>query len=401
MAYHPMKFDIQYYDENNARLLSKHRHAKKIAQLVSRGLQVDEYELFVYTLFRQQKDYPGWRNYQELKEQLPGEIDSLRKYFDTSGGTLRAKFPQSSSDEVKTQSAGVASALMVINAIYDLHEADWERIAITSKRRTLDFEYTFNEMASDGKDKIQVEAKGTVFDGMKFNQDKKNKQHIENKKEAHRQAQPDNTSLFGVITAIPSRPNTNTKCLLLDPPAGNGFEEPGKHQLLSRLYFYIRNLRIISRSRLVQALQNRIRILESAENYTDFDKIPLVNVYGKELGIPDSIYGMTFCEDDIAGHVFPINNKEFVFFAFDLDVYPLLAKQDFNMIRNYRSRLAETFPKTEILKASVSVADLMEFDFPVELFADDFKRKQTVINLEGKIHVGRSGGVIGFLTPII
>lgn len=355
----------------------------------------------MYSLFRQQKDYPGWHNYHELKEQLPSEISSLRKYFDTSGGTLRAKFPQSSFGEVKTQSGGVASALMVINAIYDLHEADWERLPITSKRKTLDFEYTFNETASDGKEIIQVEAKGTVFDGMKFNQDKNNKQHIENKKEAQRQARPDNTSLFGVITGIPSRPSTNTKCLLLDPPAGNGFEEPGKHQLLSRLYFYTRNLRVISRSRLVQALQNRIRILESAENYTDFDKVPLVNVYGEELGIPDSIYDMTYCEDAIAGHVFPINNKEFMFFAFDLDVYPLLAKQDFNMIKNYSSKLTETFPKTDILKASVSVADLMKFNFPIELFADDLKRKQTVINLEGKIHVGGSGGVIGFLTPII
>ncbi len=393
-----MKFDIQYYDENNARLLSKHRHAKKMAQLVSHGLQVDEYELYVYSLFRQQKDHPGWQNYPELKEQLPAEIDSLRKYFDTSGGTLRAKFPRSSFDEVKTQSAGVASALLVINAIYDLHEADWEKIPFTSKRRTLDFEYTLTEMASDGKDTIQVEAKGTVFDGMKFNKDNNNKQRIENKKEAQRQEQPGNTSLFGVITGIPSRPNTNTKCLLLDPPAGNGFEDPGKHQLLSRLYFYTRNLRIISKSRLVQALQNRIRILESAENYTDFDKVPLVNVYGEELGIPDSIYGMTFYEDDIAGHVFPINNKEFIFFAFDLDVYPLLAKQDFTMIRKYRSRLVEAFPKRDMLKALVNVADLIEFDFPVELFTDG-KSKQIIINLEGKIHVGRSGGVIGFLRP--
>jgi hypothetical protein len=58
--------------------------------------------------------------------------------------------------------------------------------------------------------------------------------------------------------------------------------------------------------------------LEFAENYTDFDNVPLVNVYGEELGIPDSIWGMTSYEDNIAGHVFPINKEEFIFFALTL-----------------------------------------------------------------------------------
>jgi hypothetical protein len=73
------------------------------------------------------------------------------------------------------------------------------------------------------------------------------------------------------------------------------------------------------------------------------------------------------------------------------------------MIRQYRSTLIETFPKIVELETVMNLADLMDYVFPLESFSKDLdlERKEVTLKLKGKIHVGKSGAVIGFLTPNI
>lgn len=387
-----IEFDVEYYDEEHKSKLSGHHYSPAIGNLVKNGIKVTEDEFVVYSLFREQKNYPGWRNYQELKQRLPTRIETFRDYFDTSGGTLKSKFPRRDSDIKQTESAGVATALLAMNEIFNLHEADWERIPTTNKFKTLDF-----ELASDGKRFIQVEAKGTIFESKSLDKTTTLKKKIEKKKEAQRKLANANTLFFGVIAGFPYSQNSNARCLLLDPPPNNNLQDPKKHKLLARLYYYVNNLRTISKSHLVMALINRIRILELANDYTEFDGIPLVDVYGETLETPPpSIYSKTVIDEKISGNIFPISKREFFYSAFDLEVYRILAKQDFEMIRNYESKLAEMFQQQRSIKARVDIDDLKRYGLSPNLYRRIPHTREVIMELTGKIHITRSGRVVGF-----
>lgn len=392
-----IEFDVEYYDDEHKKKLSGHDYSPAIGSLVKNGIKVTEDEFVVYSLFREQKNYPGWRNYQELKQKLPTRIDTFRDYFDTGGGTLKSKFPRRDFDIKQTESAGVATALLAMNEIFNLHEADWGRIPTTKKFKTLDFELA-SELASNGKRFIQVEAKGTIFESKSLDNTAALKKKIEEKKEAQGKLANANTLFFGVIAGFPYSQNSNAVGLLLDPPLNNNLGDPQKHRLLARLYYYVNNLRTISKSHLVMALMNRIRVLELADDYTEFDRIPLVDVYGETLETPPtSIYSKTMIDEEIAGNVFPISRREFFYSAFDLEVYNVLVKQDFEMIRNYESKLARIVQQQRTIKARVEVDDLKRYDLSPSLYRQIPHTKQVIMELTGKIFATRSGRVVGFL----
>lgn len=388
-----MKFQVSYYDNNHRAKLLKHKYFYKIERLINRGLEVDDYEFIIYSIFREQKNYPSWRTYQELKNHLPYRIDTFRKYFDTNSGTLRARFPSKDFDLVQTESSGIAASLLLMNRIYDLHEADWQRIPITRKK-SLDF-----ELASNGTEYIQVEAKGTVFDDGQHPKASSQKSSIEAKKEAQRKTSSSNTSFFGVITGIPHHHTVSSQCLLLDPPADVIAEDPKKYQLLARLYFYAEYLRTISRSNLVMALMNRIQDLQLSERYLDFDGIPLLNTYGERLEMPPaSIYNKSFVNDKIAGNFFPISRTEFFYSAINLEVYRLIVNQNFDDIRSYKSEPIESPSNLREIEARVNIDDLKRFEIPVEKFERIPQTNEVLVNLRGKIHINLSGRVVGFFS---
>ncbi len=390
-----MKFQVSYYNDNHTAKLLKHKYFHKIERLINQGLDVDDDEFVIYSIFREQKNYPGWRTYQELKNHLPYRIDSFRKYFDISSGTLRARFPSKAFDLIQTESSGVAASLLLVNRIYDLHEADWQRIPI-GKRKSLDF-----ELASNGTEYIQVEAKGTVFDYGQHPNTGSQKSSIEAKKEAQRKTNPSNTSFFGVITAIPHHHAVSSQCLLLDPPADDVVEDPKKYQLLARLYFYAEYLRTISRSNLVMALMNRIQDIQLSERYLDFDGIPLLNTYGERLKVPPaSIYNKSFVNYKMAGNVFPISRTEFFYSAISLEVYRLIVNQNFDDIRSYKSDSIESPSNLREIRARINIEDLKRFEIPIEGFQRIPLTNEVLIDLKGKIHVNPSGRIIGFFSKV-
>ena len=390
-----LRFDISFYDDKHRNALMKHKHANRIMNLVNSGLITRENEFQVYAMFTEQDGRPKYRNYSELKRLVPRRIQTLEDYIDTSNGTVRSLV--SAGRNQVTERVGVAAALLVVNKIFGLHRADWERIPETSRRKTMDF-----QLASDGTEFILVEAKGTVFETGNLHRDADLERHIKEKKRAHLAENTNLTSLFGVITGIPCQLNKNAQCLLLDPVFEDIEMDPAKYQLLARLYFYSRILRIISRGQLVRALFNHIEVLKRSGNYIEFDGLPLLDIYEKPIIPPpentSSIENKTIVKDKIVGLMFPISRAGFLYYAIDMDVYRLMVKQNFKAIRNFRSTLSEQFTERATYdNAIVDIRDLQEYGIPSGPFKK-VEEGKVMVTLTGSVHYDISGQVIGFFS---
>lgn len=389
-----LRFDISFYNDEHRAILMRHKYAARIKQLVDSGLSVKEKEFQVYAMFTEQDGRPRFRNYSELKRKVPGRIKLLKDYIDTKNGTVRS-LVQPGKNQV-TEKVGVASALLVMNKVFGLHRADWERIPKTSKRKTMDF-----QLASDGNEFILVEAKGTAFETGNLHRDADLERHIKEKKKAHLAENANLTSLFGVITGIPCELEKTAQCLLLDPLFENIRMDAAKYQLLARLYFYSRILRVISRGQLVRALLNRIAVLKRASNYTEFDKLPLVDIYGEPIAPPpentSSIWNKTIVKDKIIGQMFPVSKTDFVYYALDIDIYRLMVEQNFEAIRKFSSTLDEQFIENVTYdNAIVDIQDLQEYGIPYESFEKFDEANKVIIALTGSVNYSLSGQVIGF-----
>lgn len=389
-----LRFDISFYDDKHRDALMKHKYAHRIKQLVDFGLSEKEKEFQVYAMFTEQDGRPKFRNYSELKQLVPDRIQQLKDYLDTNKGTVRSLVPPGKNQV--TERVGVAAALLVVNKIFGLHRADWERIPETSKRKTMDF-----QLASDGTEFILVEAKGTVFETENLHRDADLERHIKEKKKAHLAENTDLTSLFGVITGIPCELEKTAQCLLLDPLFENIRMDAAKYQLLARLYFYSRIMRVISRGQLVRALLNRIAVLERASNYTEFDKLPLVDIYGEPIAPPpentSSIWNKTVVKDKIVGQMFPVSKTDFVYYALDMDIYRLMVEQNFEAIRKFSSTLGEQFIENVTYNnAIVDVRDLQEYGIPYESFEKFDEANKAIMALTGGVNYSPSGQVVGF-----
>ena len=126
-------FTLDYYDGHHKSMLLKHRLAARITGLVSTSLQLSEDEFFTYMVFTEQAPHQGFRNYSELKSKLPGRISYFRDYLDTTDGTVRPKLLPLKRDI--TERVGVSTALLLMNRIFNLHQADWECIPESNKKR--------------------------------------------------------------------------------------------------------------------------------------------------------------------------------------------------------------------------------------------------------------------------
>lgn len=389
-----LRFDISFYNDEHQDALMKHKYAHRIKQLVDFGLSEKEKEFQVYAMFTEQDGRPRFRNYSELKRLVPSRIKLLKHYIDTSNGTVRSLVPGGRNQV--TERVGVATALLVINKVFDIHRADWERIPETSKYKTMDF-----QLASDGTEFILVEAKGTVFETGNLHRDAALERHIKEKKRAHLAENTDVTSLFGVITGIPCELEKTAQCLLLDPLFKNIRMDAAKYQLLARLYFYSRILRVISRGQLVRALLNRIEVIKRSGNHLEFDGLPLVDIYGNPIVPPpennSSIWNKTVVKDKIVGQMFPVSKTDFVYYALDMDIYRLMVEQNFEAIRKFSSTLGEQFIENVTYdNAIVDFRDLREYGIPYKSFEKFDEAKKAIMTLTGSVNYSPSGQVVGF-----
>jgi hypothetical protein len=391
-----LKLDVDYYNEEHKQLLANAPFHDALEEAIKNGMEIPEEEFEVYTVFREQKQKPGWKSYSELKARLPHRLATFSEYFDLSKGTVRSKFETGSDcDNTQTESAGVGVALAVVSKLYNLTEADWQKIPIQNVK-DLDF-----EIASDGKEMVEVEAKGTVLDGEDITPGISNcKRSIENKKKEQREKQNNRNRLIGIITSFPSTEGQSAKVRVLDPPMLEDPEDPLKYKLLARLYFYWREIRLISESPFLQALINRIGDISFVSDYGSLNDRPLLNLSGEKMQIPISYtLARTILPGEIAfGEVFPLRSDTFFFYGFDMKIVSLLINQRFDEILNFKSNLPDAIQEISTLTARVREEELEGSQVQPSGFPKGPDKSRVEIPMSGRLSANSAGRVFGELT---
>lgn len=334
-----LHFDVRCYDEHHGQALRSIEFFRPLDNLVQKGLDVGRDEYMTYMLFREQRPYtPGWHTYADLRARLPSRYQQIIDNYDLSGGTVRSVFAGSGSLDVSmVEGAGVAAGLVLANALFGLHAADWEKIPITN-HRALDF-----QLASDGSRYVQVECKGSVVqDGTISPSISKHKSDIESKKQSVR-ATATRDVLLGVISAFPTVGNMDAILRLVDPEAVAIDMPPKKFKLLSRLTYYGRLSRSVSDSRFVAALRNRIRAITVLDEWDRLSGVALQKNSGDPYHLDAAALAASTFIDSVGavGRLYVVGGK-MLFDGVKLQCLNLVAGQRFPDICGYRAE-----PETE------------------------------------------------------
>ena len=340
----PPKIKVSYYNKAHKELLLKTPKANKIIDLVEKGYFLNE-DFWVYSVFTEQAEYFEFQTFDDLSSLWIDLYKYTGRFFDLDNETIKAKFP---SDKYKgnqlTERIGVAGGLSLISYIHDLTEADWRVIPVTNTK-DLDF-----EIASDGKNIIEVECKGSFAKDDNISSSiSKHKSDIEEKKKEQRKEGNKNL-LYGVITSFSDDENIMAHSRLLDPESYTKYDDPYKLRILSRLRFYLEEIRKFSRSHFLIALANRIVAIQvsNGDSYKNFDKLPLINAREEVFNYPISLENnksiITSKSENGFGDVLRHNDEYFIF-GFDKQIIDMLIKQDFEELIKYK-KSPKTFPAT-------------------------------------------------------
>ena len=176
--------EVSFYNEEHRDKLRNTPKYQAILELVENGFTCSDEDLWTYALFKEQKPFPGYENFQQLKLILPRRWEKIKEYYELNNRTVRAKFQGAEYQEM-IEELGIGAALALVSHVHGLTEADWNIIPI-SRQKDLDFSIDPNKhniiqslqktnvgrslnssnyeesikVASDGERFIEVEAKG-------------------------------------------------------------------------------------------------------------------------------------------------------------------------------------------------------------------------------------------------
>jgi len=397
-----LKLDVKFYDKEHRSLLEKLSSFSAMENYVDNGFLVHPEIFLVYSVFVHQKQIDDFRTYNDLKRLL-SKYCLFEEYFELNE-TVRSRFANSDDQRSNlTEEAGVGAALSLASSLYDLTEADWERKP-DRLMKDLDF-----KIASTGKHYIEVEAKGAIVEDVtvKVSKISNKKADIGRKKNEQRNDFNNQNTLIGVIAAIPSNKQQHATCYLLDPPAGEQEEDAFKYKLLARLYYYWRELHIISKTHLLAALATRIKDIELVRDYKSLDSMPLLNRNNNEFDVPSSLFSsLSTTEAKIAfGEIIPQNESEteYFFYGMAAEIPEMLIEQNFKNIANLKFA-PESFPEIRIT-ARVKKSELKQYKG--RLFNKDNEeteepglKSRKEIKMVANLFKTPAGRVFGYARPI-
>jgi hypothetical protein len=250
---------------------------------------------------------------------------------------------------------GVAGSLAVANQAFDLHDADWQKLAV-GPEKDMDF-----WVASDGNRHIVVESKGSVVDNVLLKESgvSGHKSDIKGKKAVQRPKRP-RDCLIGTITAIPSNNSRQpARVWLVDPPQPDLDIDPHRFKVLTRLRYYRNVLAAVGRPHLLIALANRIKTLEnSVAAFKDLDGLPLVNADGEPFSVPASFSQQRShsLDDSIVVATQVLHESGLLLVGIDLTVIPIIVNQEFRLVAGWRSRRRSR--GTRIFRLSLSPVEI-------------------------------------------
>lgn len=392
-------FDVEYYNKYHRDLLLGFQEADFIKTLVEEGIDIDvEIFLGLSTFREQSNNHVGFRTFQELWDNLGPRREYLLKFFSIEDVRIQSQWSANEMPTDVTESVGVGGSILAANRVFGLHEADWEKIP-EGGTKTLDFRF-----ASDGDRFIDVESKGNIGAG-RNNSVSNHRSHILKKKNEQRDHGNENVML-GAITQIPYAGSDNPTVYLMDPPAEDIDFDPAKYQLLARLFFYWRELQVLSpRSSIAIALGNRIRAIMAAKHYLSLDGIPLVNGRGKPLSyqLPKKLranaQSALESEEIGAGVIVPAEKRIPYFYGLHQSVFDLIINQEFLNITSYfavedAGERTKSLVVTELNGKEANAMNLDTSSSTVSIKTNTRDR----FEFEGDLTVTPAGRVIGLLS---
>lgn len=376
------RFRVEYYNDNHKKLLEQYSCFGEIEQLVVNGFVVTEEEFYSYALFREQKNHDGFRTYQDLRSKIPDRLSGFKDYFSVKDGLLCSVFSNANDrDNHHTESIGVGGGLSLVSRLYGLTEADWERISV-SNEKDLDF-----EIASNGKEFIEVEVKGAVVRNINMKSEVSGRAgKIEQKKKEKGKRSNFKSSRIGVIISVSSTYGDVPICRLLDPVSDSYHMSPDKYRLLARLSYYHRELRALGRFGLLSDIKNRIRALYYSTEYNSLDGVALLDVNNEKMSPPFSAMNSKSTVGDFAfGEVIELKSGQYYFYGMMYDVFDVLIGQNFEIINKY---------KKESSVESVNISARLRNG------GDNEKEKYRTVKMKGDLNITSSGKVLGLCYKI-
>lgn len=260
---------VDYYNDVEKVELSKYPRSERIRDVISKELEIPVTEFLTYYLFHKKRPGKiGWRDYQDVSKKIGRAISELEDFIVFNGKSIY--IPKDVENQVPkiTEHIGESIGLSVINRIHNLTEADWDKIPEYRGQGAFPT-FDYGTIASDGKNIIQVETKGSSIENSEniTGTIKAQKSKIKEKKEKILNWEkegnyPHSADIkYGTITAVDFRQDGNVKCWLLDPPfEDNIIPNPLKSKIINRVQFIRDWIYFISpRSQLSSALSTRLR----------------------------------------------------------------------------------------------------------------------------------------------
>jgi len=302
---------------------------------------------------------------------------------------------------------GEAIGLGIVNNLHRLHLADWTKIPHTTSQKI--FDYWQPLTASDGKQFVQVEAKGCAIESFDFsaipNAIVQHKSKIKAKKADVSEESRTLSILYGTIGVLSKDQEKPAKCLLVDPPSGVS-NDPFRFKVVARLAFIANLISVVSpRSVFAASFRTRLVALTALNQIKELDRVPLVNGSGEEF--PEEIYTANarhnplfqarsvVIDGPVGGQVSLVDDNAVFFFGIREELIGLVARQSFSEIAEY------SFPPAIIEKTVRCVV-------PSGRFLRDFKKRipekivyesggYAQFRLTGALYYSASGLVVGVL----
>jgi hypothetical protein len=412
-----IKVQVAYYDGDEKAALLKYPTGAEIERIVQSPVEVGSEEFLTYYLFYNKRPgKPGYSSYDQLRDNIgraQNELDGWIVFNDNSICSAPDAVPQ---DIHVTEKVGEAIGLAVVNRIHQLTAADWDRIPpIGGRRAPPIFDY---QIASDGKNLVQIEAKGSCVDDntLKTSTVSSHKANIKRKKteiltEEKKHTYPYPSSFkYGTITVIDARPDSIAKCWLIDPTGDANFSAR-RLRLLNRVRFLLDWISFVSpRAQLTAALSTRYADLERMSDPFELDQIPLMRRTGQEFstnqahafswrtGLQTSFFANRphVSDGPVGGGVVQITDRELFFFGFREDIVLMAMNQNFENILAYKAGSA-------ILRKTVRCILVRRQYERLRLPEHIRRRARTagqymIFDITGRLHYSQEGLVFGILS---
>ena len=155
-----VQVEVRYYDDEQKEKLLFYPSAKKQKEIVDGTIKIPTEEFLTYYLFHKKRPGKvGFRSYSELGSKIGVALADLEGFIQFNGDSISVPEDVGYQDNAIAEHIGESIGLSVINRIHGLTEADWDKIPeIRGSKGEKTFDY---QVASDGKNTIEVETKGS------------------------------------------------------------------------------------------------------------------------------------------------------------------------------------------------------------------------------------------------